>query len=85
MNKPELKDFYEALQVFFYSAWAMLYYAWQWTKKNGHRFVHLVWILVFGFVYSWTMIPVFMWIGAVPGIIYAILWAVWLRKFFDAA
>jgi len=87
IKKPKLalESLEESVQVFFYSAYAILYYTWVWLKKNFHRFIHLVWMFGFAGVYCSTLNVVWMWIGIVPAIIYAILWTVWLRKILNAS
>lgn len=81
MNKPTLSNFQEALEVFFYSAWSMLYYAFRWKSLN--HFVHVIWLVAWGAVYHVTQIDVFMWIGFYPAIAYALAWMFGLGDVFE--
>jgi len=85
IRKPDLVDLRESVQVLFYSVWSILYYIVVWFKKNVHRFIHIVWLLSFSFIYSINLNIVWMWVGTIPAIIYAILWAILLRRVFDAS
>jgi hypothetical protein len=84
INKPEIEPL-ESVQLFFYSIWSMIYYVATFAAKNWHKWIHLAWMLGFGIVYHVSMASLWMWIAFVPGVLYAIVWAIWLRKLLDAS
>ena len=81
MNKPTLTNFTEAAQVFFYSAWAMLYYAFRWQSLN--HYVHVLWFVGWGALYHYTQADLHMFIGLGPALAYSLAWMFGLGNYFE--
>jgi len=78
--KPELDNLQESIQVFLYSIWGIIYYTGLILKSNLHRYIHIVWLIVFSIIGSITQISLFAAIALIPTLIYSVLWIILKNK-----